>query len=59
MGVYEEFKKSFYEKRPFDIEEVDFAENVTEVTVVWNQFFKNVYVNDIIIKKTNQKIEND
>ena len=34
MGVYEEFKKSFYEKRPFDIENVDFAENVTEVTVV-------------------------
>jgi len=40
MGVYEEFKKSFYEKRPFDIEDVDFAENVTEVTVVWNQFKK-------------------
>jgi len=34
MGVYEDFKKSFYEKRPFDIEDVDFAENVTEVTVV-------------------------
>jgi len=40
MGVYEDFKKSFYEKRPFDIEDVDFAENVTEVTVVWNQFKK-------------------
>jgi len=45
MGVYEEFKKSFYEKRPFDIEEVDFAENVTEVTVVWKLFlYKNAQI---------------
>jgi len=42
MGVYEEFKKSFYEKRPFDIEDVDFAENVTEVTVVCNYMIYKV-----------------